>query len=291
MDDFDVQRISVSVNIERSNNDDQHLYKSIVRLTRLSDDEILKWNKVSPKKMLEKVVDKSTLIKKNADNDDNKRSESPVKKTKIATSTKQAPGMISNTKEKNKSRTDADGYATRSKKRAKTVTSEKSTEKSTDTKAKRKSCTNADGYASRSKRSKMVTSDEKALKSPPNAIPSTSTAATDAITSVVTVDNKQSDVNTIALMPFVIGEVVWGKIRGWPHWPARIVKIHSPPYTKTPIRYEVYWFNDYRTTKLFRSQVYNYNQNYEIYTKKCETTIGLKTATREALMYIASKLE
>lgn len=30
----------------------------------------------------------------------------------------------------------------------------------------------------------------------------------------------------ISTVPFKVGEVIWGKIRGWPHWPAKIIHIY-----------------------------------------------------------------
>lgn len=57
---------------------------------------------------------------------------------------------------------------------------------------------------------------------------------------------------TLAWIDFNIGEVVWAEIKGYPHWPA---KIKSFPTTCTA---EVVWFNDYRTTEIFCSQIFKF---------------------------------
>lgn len=58
--------------------------------------------------------------------------------------------------------------------------------------------------------------------------------------------NDRSDMTSkaVAIFPFDVD----GKIRGWPHWPAKVLRIERR-------RFEVEWFNDYRRTKLFRSQM------------------------------------
>lgn len=86
---------------------------------------------------------------------------------------------------------------------------------------------------------------------------------------------------TVANFPFKIDEVVWGKIRG-PHWPCRIIGIGDRWF-------EVEWFNDYRTTKLYRSQLFKFCPNFEIFSEKFTTTVGLKDATEEALHYTMKK--
>lgn len=86
---------------------------------------------------------------------------------------------------------------------------------------------------------------------------------------------------TMALMPYAVGEVVWGKIRGWPHWPARIIRI-------LPRLYEVEWFNDFRTTKLYRSQMLRFRPNFTVFVEKFDTTIGLREAAEQAMMYLVS---
>lgn len=96
-------------------------------------------------------------------------------------------------------------------------------------------------------------------------------------------DQNISSTVTIAVNLFVVGEVIWGKIRGWPHWPAKIIHLKGKFF-------EVEWFNDYRTTKLYRSQVYKFYPNYDLFAEKFDKTVGLKTAANDALLYISSKL-
>lgn len=84
-------------------------------------------------------------------------------------------------------------------------------------------------------------------------------------------------------MPFSTGEVIWAKIRGSPHWPARILQIGSRLIG-------VEWFNDYRTTKLYRSQLYKFYPNFNLFAEKFNTTVGLKAAAQEAMIHIAEKM-
>lgn len=84
---------------------------------------------------------------------------------------------------------------------------------------------------------------------------------------------------------FRIGEVVWAKIKGFPCWPAKI-KAHHPRNMATVI-----WFNDYRTTKVFKSQLFPFLKNFDQFAKQFDNSIGLKTAAQEALMYYGSMLQ
>lgn len=104
-------------------------------------------------------------------------------------------------------------------------------------------------------------------------------------TVIETMDISSDDSNplTVAVMPFAVGEVIWGKLHGWPFWPAKILAINNQ-------RIEVEWFNDYRTTKLFKSQICKFYTNYDVFSEKFDSTVGLKVAAMEALEYIASKL-
>lgn len=154
------------------------------------------------------------------------------------------------------------------------------------TATKRKPESNAEGYMTRSKKSKTMTSSSNPISYAQKSSSKSSTTTKEPIT----VDSLPTAANTIALLPFQTGEIVWGKINGWPHWPAKITKIILPTSKRTPIRYEVYWFNDYRYTKIFSSQSSKFYSNYDEYSAMGETRIGLKTAVREAVMHIAAKL-
>lgn len=100
--------------------------------------------------------------------------------------------------------------------------------------------------------------------------------STDADTQPETTDAKNMVVMTL---PFKIGEVVWGKIRGWPHWPAKIMRIY-------PQQYEVEWFNDFRRTKLYRSQIYKFAFNFDLFSEKFDTTVGLREAAEQAMIEV-----
>lgn len=83
---------------------------------------------------------------------------------------------------------------------------------------------------------------------------------------------------------FKVGEVVWAKIRGHPHWPAKIKSFSS---SKMAI---VVWFNDYRVTKIYRTQLFKFLNNFDSFAKNFDNTIGLKTAAQEALMFYGNTL-
>lgn len=84
--------------------------------------------------------------------------------------------------------------------------------------------------------------------------------------------------NQIAVIEFRVGEIVWAKIKGFPHWPA---VIKSFPSDRMAI---VIWFNDYRKTKIYRTQLFKFLANFETFAKRFDDVIGLKTAAQEGLM-------
>lgn len=145
-----------------------------------------------------------------------------------------------------------------------------------------------DGETSQSKTTDLVTQTTKRkIEGSDDISPQTKRKKKSMGTIFETIElENESPVNeimTVAVEPFSINEVVWGKIRGSPHWPAKIIQYH-------PRRIEVEWFNDYRTTKLFRSQVFKFYPNFNIFAEKFDSTVGLKVAAQEALMHVASKL-
>lgn len=90
-------------------------------------------------------------------------------------------------------------------------------------------------------------------------------------------------IQTVAALDYQIDEIVWGKNRGWPHWPAKIISIDNR-------RCNVEWCNDYRKSKLFKTQLFKFSDdNFKNFAKKFPTSIGLQTAAKEALILIASK--
>lgn len=86
---------------------------------------------------------------------------------------------------------------------------------------------------------------------------------------------------TIAKPDFAPKEIVWAKIRGFPHWPAKISCVTTTANGK--IMYEVKWYNDYRCTKIHKMQVFKFLENFEKFSSKFDEVIGLKTAAFEAL--------
>lgn len=88
--------------------------------------------------------------------------------------------------------------------------------------------------------------------------------------------------NVVSNLTYTLNEVVWGKIRGWPHWPARITSIEGR-------RYQVQWFNDYRNSKLFRAQLFKFYKNYDEFSKPFAQKVGLETAAKEAVIFLAHK--
>lgn len=90
--------------------------------------------------------------------------------------------------------------------------------------------------------------------------------------------------NTVAQIEFKIGEIVWAKIKGYAHWPA---KIKSFPSSRMA---EVIWFNDYRRTKVYKTQLFKFLINFDDFAKKFDDTIGLKTAAQEALICFGNNL-
>lgn len=94
--------------------------------------------------------------------------------------------------------------------------------------------------------------------------------------------NYDSNEKTISTIPFKVGEVVWCKIRGSPYWPAKILKFENR-------KYEVYWFNDYRRSKVFFSQLYKFEKYFTEFAKKFDSSSALETAAKEALMFLTSQ--
>lgn len=88
--------------------------------------------------------------------------------------------------------------------------------------------------------------------------------------------------NAVVKIEFRIGEVVWAKIKCFPAWPA---KIKSAVSSKMVL---VVWFNDYRVTKVYKTQLFKFLLNFDTFAKNFDNSIGLKTAAREALMYFGN---
>lgn len=105
------------------------------------------------------------------------------------------------------------------------------------------------------------------------------TQSIDIVQNIAVVNNDETAVSVLQVIDFSVGEVVWAKIKGYAHWPA---KIKSFPTSRTA---EVVWFNDYRTTKIFRTQLFKYLINFEKFSERFNDTVGLKKAAHEGLIY------
>lgn len=86
---------------------------------------------------------------------------------------------------------------------------------------------------------------------------------------------------TVAVPGFVVGEIVWGRIKGWPTWPGKVKRLE-------PNKYEVIWFNDYRTSKLSKNQIYKFHTNFAEFSRDAHLKVGLSTAIREAFLYVGN---
>lgn len=96
------------------------------------------------------------------------------------------------------------------------------------------------------------------------------------VTQSAVVQPNQYDVVKIE---YRIGEVVWAKIKGSPAWPAKIKFFASSRMVV------VTWFNDYRTTKIYKTQLFKFLTHFDAFAKNFDSSIGLKTAAQEALIY------
>lgn len=86
---------------------------------------------------------------------------------------------------------------------------------------------------------------------------------------------------------YKVGEVVWAKIRGFPGWPARIEDIFGGKRQM----FRIFWFNDYRYSNVYINQIFKFHSYFEQFSKPFNSHIGLETAAREALMYIAAETQ
>lgn len=90
-----------------------------------------------------------------------------------------------------------------------------------------------------------------------------------------------SETLTVAKPEFAVNEIIWAKLKGFCHWPARIDKVIRTHSGST--MYEVIWYNDNRRSKMYKLQVFKFLENFEQFAKKFDDVIGLKTAAYEAM--------
>lgn len=98
-------------------------------------------------------------------------------------------------------------------------------------------------------------------------------------------NKKEQQSNQIVKMTFQIDDAVWVKIRGFPTWPAKVERFH---YGRA-LMADVYWFNDYRRTKVFGSQLQSFISNFDTYKDTFQNHIGLETAVKEAMYHLMSQ--
>lgn len=79
-------------------------------------------------------------------------------------------------------------------------------------------------------------------------------------------------------------EIVWAKIKGFVAWPARI---KSFPSSNMVI---VSWLNDYRVTKIYRTQMFKFLLFFDTFSKRFNDTVGLETAAKEGLILFGQNL-
>lgn len=84
---------------------------------------------------------------------------------------------------------------------------------------------------------------------------------------------------------FKLNEIIWAEIKGFPGWPAKIIDFPTPKMAL------VVWYNDHRRTKVFRTQLFKFLNNYDKFAVNFDTHIGLKTAAREALYCLGNSLQ
>lgn len=78
---------------------------------------------------------------------------------------------------------------------------------------------------------------------------------------------------------------MWAKIKGHPYWPAKFERIYGQKNQMV----EVYWMNDYRRTKFFRTQLKKFYKHFDEFKENFSKYIGLETAARAAIIYLANR--
>lgn len=81
---------------------------------------------------------------------------------------------------------------------------------------------------------------------------------------------------------FEIGSIVWCKLKGFRHYPAKIVSFFQKKYL-------VRWYNDYRLSSVFTSQLQPFSKYCLVYSEN--VSISLATAIKEALIEYRNKMK
>lgn len=87
-------------------------------------------------------------------------------------------------------------------------------------------------------------------------------------------------------MEFVPGDIVWAKIKGYPHWPAKVERVYGVKNQMV----EVFWFNNYKRTRMNKGQLLNFLTNFDRFRPDFVNHIGLEPAAKEAILYLGSQM-
>lgn len=90
--------------------------------------------------------------------------------------------------------------------------------------------------------------------------------------------------NQLALPDFSTNEIIWARIRGHPYWPAKVMRIYGVRLQML----EILWLNDYRRSKINKGQAKKFLKHFEEYAAAFSKHVGLETAAKEGMIYIAS---
>lgn len=97
------------------------------------------------------------------------------------------------------------------------------------------------------------------------------------VTTVAKVGSSRPSGKEIVEIEFSMGDIVWGKIKGFYNWPAKIVGFSEEKVT-------IRWFNDYRYSSVFKSQICKFEEHCITFSKKAKSSPALETAIKEALI-------
>lgn len=129
-----------------------------------------------------------------------------------------------------------------------------------------------------------IKGDSIALEPDQLAVPSKECPSNKATMSTL-IPAQQTNFLQVAIIEFAVNEIVWAKIKGHNAWPAQII---SFPTNKMVL---VRWFNDYRETKIYRTQIFKFLLNFDRFSVNFNKTAGLYTAAREALYSYAALIK
>lgn len=91
---------------------------------------------------------------------------------------------------------------------------------------------------------------------------------------------KAQDKKQIAAHAFALGEIVWGKLKGFRHWPGKIIGISKNKFVLS-------WYNDPRISIVAVTQLYSFSKFALKFSNNVST--ALKKAIKEALIEMRFK--